>query len=267
MRVDELTYFDEWLRAVAPARPAELWEEFKTKNQHPPLQFSAAASAVYSAQIEGNSIDLNFFLNSKLDAPSRKFKAKERAEIEDLSAAYEFARTHALNEKNLLAAHAILARQLLPKSQRGRYREQLMFVYSRAGIEYAAVEPEFVAAKMREVFASLRLIKRHGAEIAAVFYHAALLHLVFVHIHPFQDGNGRAARLLEKWFLAGYLGNTAWHIPAEQYYQEHRAAYYQNIKLGLNYYTLDYGRCVPFLTMLANALMTGERHNNEEKAE
>jgi len=31
-------------------------------------------------------------------------------------------------------------------------------------------------------------------------FFAALIHLVFVKIHPFDDGNGRAARLLEKWF-------------------------------------------------------------------
>jgi Fic family protein len=75
-----------------------------------------------------------------------------------------------------------------------------------------------------------------------------------VHIHPFQDGNGRAGRLLEKWFLATHLGAKAWQIPAEQYYKENRPEYYRNIKLGENYYFLDYDQCVPFLTMLPRAL-------------
>jgi len=87
-----------------------------------------------------------------------------------------------------------------------------------------------------------------------VFYHAALIHLVFVHIHPFMDGNGRAARLLEKWFLASQLGRQAWHLASERYYKENVAAYYRNIKLGLNFYTLDYDRCVPFLVMLVESL-------------
>ncbi|WP_220392957.1 Fic family protein [Chitinophaga lutea] len=33
-----------------------------------------------------------------------------------------------------------------------------------------------------------------------------MIHLVFVKIHPRADGNGRSARLLEKWFLAVKLG-------------------------------------------------------------
>jgi len=254
MLLDDLSYFDEWLRALAPARPADLWEEFKTRNHHPPLKFSAEASAVYSSNIEGNSIDLNFFLNSKLDPPSRKFKVKERQEIEDLAAAYEFARERALNEKNMLAAHAMLSKTLLPKAHRGRYRNQLMFVYSIAGIEYAAVEPDLVPEKMAELFEYLKQVKKKAPSVEQVFYQAALLHLIFVHIHPFQDGNGRMARLAEKWFLASCLGNKAWHIPAEQFYQQHRADYYSNIKIGLNYYTLDYSRSVPFLAMLVKAL-------------
>jgi len=57
--------------------------------------------------------------------------------------------------------------------------------------------------------------------------------------------DGRAARLLEKWFLSSYLGRRAWQIPSEQHYKEHRAAYYKNIKIGLNYYELNYDLCVP----------------------
>ncbi len=254
MNLTDHSYKDEWLTALGKARPAKLWPRFVESDKHPTIKFSVEASAVYSSTIEGNSIDLNFFLNSKLDPASRRFKAKERHEIEDLIAAYDFARSHALNEKNLLAAHAKLSARWLPKSERGRYRRQLMFVYSQAGIEYAAVEPEFVAEKMAELFADVAELRKAQLSIDEVFYHAALLHLIFVHIHPFQDGNGRAARLLEKWFLASHLGSKAWQIPAEQFYAEHRAEYYRNIKIGLNYYLLDYRRCVPFLAMLANAL-------------
>jgi Fic family protein len=33
-----------------------------------------------------------------------------------------------------------------------------------------------------------------------------LIHLRLAQIHPFRDGNGRAARLIEKWFVAEKLG-------------------------------------------------------------
>ena len=58
--------------------------------------------------------------------------------------------------------------------------------------------------------------------IQEVFYYATFIHLVFVKIHPWDDGNGRSARLLEKWFLAQKLGEKAWFLQSEKmYYQQH----------------------------------------------
>src|SRR5262249_32263554 len=148
-------------------------------------------------QIEGNSIDLDAFMNSKLgETGLRAIKPKELAEIESLIEAYRFAQSQTLDERNFLAAHDKLAEPILPAATRGRYRTQLMFVYSRDGIEYAAVEPEFVQERMKELFSEVDNLKRAGVGVVEAFYHAALTHLVFAHIHPFADGNGRSARLL-----------------------------------------------------------------------
>ena len=51
---------------------------------------------------------------------------------------------------------------------------------------------------------------------------AARLHVDFVGIHPFVDGNGRATRLIEKWFLAKKLGDIAWFITSEKNYWNNR---------------------------------------------
>jgi Fic family protein len=254
MDVTDRQYFKRWLKALGRDKPAKLWQDFSLLTELPPLSFSLTASAVYSANIEGNTIDLNTFLQSKLRGQVAQFKAKEHAEIEHLLTAYDFARSYALTEKNLLTAHAALAKTLLPRKTLGQYRKQMVYVYSRAGMEYAALEAEYVPAAMRDLFAEIRALKQARLDVAQVFYHAALIHLVFAHIHPFMDGNGRAARLLEKWFLASHLGREAWHVPSEWYYKQHQATYYKNIKLGLNYYTLNYDRCVPFLTMLVKSL-------------
>jgi Fic family protein len=91
--------------------------------------------------------------------------------------------------------------------------------------------------------------------ISEILYHASLIHLKFAHLHPFMDGNGRIARILEKWFLSAQINSTFWFAPTEKYYKENLQDYYKNLNLGVNYYELDYDKCLPFLEMLPNALL------------
>jgi Fic family protein len=83
-----------------------------------------------------------------------------------------------------------------------------------------------------------------------VFYFASLIHLKFVHIHPFADWNGRAGRLLEKWFLTAKLWEDFWKFESEKFYKENRSKYYKNINLWVNYYEIDYNKSLDFLLML-----------------
>ena len=104
-----------------------------------------------------------------------------------------------------------------------------------------SIEPEFVAERMKEFFIEIKeLLDNTNMQTEEVFYYASLIHLMFAHIHPFRDGNGRAARLLEKWFITEKLGQLFWNLPSERYYKEQQAEYYNNINLGVNYYELNY---------------------------
>ncbi len=196
MNVADQRYLKPWLKELGNLKPQKVWREFISSNELPAMDFTNAMSAVYSANIEGNPIDVNSYLASKFRGRTIQFKAKDRKEIENLESAYRFAQTHALNEKNFLLSHGILAATLLEKSSLGKYRDQMVYVYGRAGMEYAALEPEHVSSDMRQLFAEVKQLRNSTLNVARTFYHAALLHLIFVHVHPFMDGNGRAARLL-----------------------------------------------------------------------
>ena len=68
------------------------------------------------------------------------------------------------------------------------------------------------------------------------------------------QGNGRCARLIEKWFLAQKLGDKAWFVDSERHYYQQHQTYYKNIRsLGLEYPDLDYSKALPFLLMLPNS--------------
>ena len=109
---------------------------------------------------------------------------------------------------------------------------------------------------MKKFYHDLKCLLDTEMSIEKVFFYASMIHLVFVKIHPWNDGNGRSARLVEKWFLAQKLGDKAWFIQSEKmYYQEHQN-YYSNIRaLGLEYLSLDYKKGLPYLLMLPSALL------------
>ncbi|MEI6729307.1 MAG: Fic family protein [bacterium] len=207
-------------------------------------------SAVYSSKIEGNTLDLDSFLNSG----KKTSKTKEYVEILDLIETYEFAQKNQLNQKNFLKTHQLLSQNILIKAKQGKYRDEPVGVFSSQGLVYMALEAEKVEEQMSLLFQEIELLLKQDLNIQEVFYCASFSHLKLAQIHPFVDGNGRAARLLEKWFLATKLGQKSWYINSEEYYWNHRQEYYKNLNLGVNYYELDYSKSVPFLFMLVESL-------------
>ncbi|MCK5122913.1 MAG: Fic family protein [Candidatus Pacebacteria bacterium] len=247
MNILEKEYYKQYEKEIN-IDLAVCFNDLKKDSSKINFKYLTEASAVYSSNIEGNSMDLNSFMNAK--TMKQKAKPKEYSEITELVDAYDFAQSNKLTEENLLKAHQILSKSFLIKSQRGKYRDDKVGVFDQNGLVYLAIEPEKVAEEMKIFFVTINKLLKQDLDINEVFYFASMLHLRFAHIHPFQDGNGRAARILEKWFLASKLGNKAWLIQSEKYYKENIKEYYQNINLGVNFYELDYERCLPFLLML-----------------
>jgi Fic family protein len=252
MRITERKYLDTYQKSIGH-EISNLIKDFDFSENRGGFEYLTKSSAVYSSNIEGNSIDLNSYMNYEMN--KEKFKAgKEIEEIEDLIEAYEFAQTNKLNEKNLLNCHKIFSDTLLIRSKRGKYRIEQVGVFGKAGLAFMSVEPEFVEKEMKLFFQDLSNLILSNLNEIEVFYFASLIHLRFAHIHPFSDGNGRAARLIEKWFVAEKLGHIFWKIPSEEYYKNNQARYYETINLGVNFYELNYDKCIGFLEMLPNCL-------------
>ena len=147
MNITEKKYLPQYSKNVGNKIP-NLIANFDFSENRGGFDYLTKASAIYSSNIEGNSIDLNSFMNYEFD--KKKFKpGKEIEEIENLIEAYEFAQNNRLSETNLLACHKTFSETLLIKSKRGKYRLEQVGVFGKSGIAYLAVEPEFVAKEMK----------------------------------------------------------------------------------------------------------------------
>lgn len=221
------------------------------------FSFYTSVSSVFSSKIEGESIELDSYIKHKKFGI--EFSPDYTKKIDDLYDAYTFAKSNTLNESNIRKAHAILSKNILSKNKQGLYRTQNMYVSTPDGrIEYVAASPFEVEAEMKKFYNDLILLLNTEMSIEEVFFYASMIHLVFVKIHPWNDGNGRSARLYEKWFLAQKLGEKAWFVQSEKMYYNQHQTYYANIRLlGLEYPTLDYNKALPFLLMLPNSIQNG----------
>lgn len=220
------------------------------------FEFYKAVSSVYSSKIEGEDIEFDSFFKHKF--LNVKFKPDYTKRADDLFSAYDFIDNHDISLKNTQKAHSILSSSLLPKSQQGLIRPNPMFVInSEDQIEYISASPEIVEKEIEKLFKDIELLKKEDLSPFEVFYYAAFIHLAFVKIHPFQDGNGRTGRLLEKWFLLEKLGKKAIAVQLEKNYYINQKGYYKNIrKLGLEYNNLDYSKSLDFLLMTASGIAT-----------
>jgi len=203
--------------------------EISTEN----FSFYTSVASVFSSKIEGEEIELDSYIKHKKFGI--EFLPDYTKKIDDLYTAYQFAKTNTLNKKNIEKTHKLLSNHILAKNWQGKIRKQNMFVATPDGkIEYVATTPQEVETEMQKFYKDVDSLISAKLKIEDVFFYASLIHLVFVKIHPFNDGNGRTARLLEKWFLAQHLGEKAWFIQSEKYYYQNHQTYYNNLRaLGL----------------------------------
>lgn len=219
------------------------------------FRFYTAVSVMSSSRIEGEQMEIDSYLKHKLQ--NIEYLPNLTEKPNDLFEAYEFARDNECTYSNFCKAHSIATKHLLPESHRGAIRTANMIIMEQQTqrVQYEAASASVVKVEFENFWTELDELLKQKLSIQEVFYYASLIHLVFVKIHPFNDGNGRIGRLLEKWFLNTMLGEKSWYIGSEHYYYKNLQSYYHNLaRVGLFYDELNYEKSVPFLLMLPNAL-------------
>lgn len=100
----------------------------------------------------------------------------------------ELAKSNTINEENIKNLHKIFYAKI-DSDNAGNYRQKPVIV---TGADINFPLPKELNDKMQEFISKLPQLKQ---DLHAIEY-AAMVHALFVNIHPFIDGNGRVARLI-----------------------------------------------------------------------
>ncbi|MCL2283230.1 MAG: Fic family protein [Fibromonadales bacterium] len=138
-----------------------------------------------------------------------------------------------LDDERLFGWHATLfptGRSGLSKILVAQYRDSEMSVVSKKGydeiIHYEAPLPEKVREQMAEFFLWLNA---EGNENPLV--KAAIAHLWFVIIHPFDDGNGRLTRIITEMMLSRSENTSLRFYSMSAQIQKEKKEYYRVLEL------------------------------------
>lgn len=255
MKILRHTYFEQYKQQLQVDLGNSLNEVKEIELTQKTFTFYTSVAVISSSRIEGEKMELDSYVKHKMQ--NIEYLPGLLEKPNDLFQAYLFARDNKLNKENFLQSHVLLSKHLLPEKWRGIYRknEMLVMEHNTGRIQFEAATCSIIESEMEKLWDDISELLKMKLSNEGVFYYASFIHIVFVNIHPFNDGNGRAGRLLEKWFLSAMLGEMAWYVQSEKYYYQHVDDYYKNLnRLGMFYEKLDYANADKFLQMLPNAI-------------
>ena len=192
-----------------------------------------AQSVHYSTRIEGNTLSLNqvedLVSGKPVNAPEQQAR-----EAQNCKEALDYAATFALDggdvtEETIRTLHFLVSKGLNGYNP-GRYRVRQTFVTERlSGRQvFLPPEPKAVPGLVAELAEFI-----NGATELDPIHRAGLVHLNLAAIHPFEDGNGPTARVLETLTLlrGGVAGGNL--APLEAYFGQATQGYYEALAAAL----------------------------------
>lgn len=238
----------EQIDRIRPLEDSNLWQT---------IQFKLKADWTYDSNaIEGSTLDRSetiFFLSEGLTVKGKPLKdfldAQNHAEaIEVLRDAVANRRPMTpgfMKELNALLLSGVTHTPAMDangnwvkkRTTPGEYKKQPNSVVTPNGDVHTYVMPEQVPGEMEQLF---RWVEEQKSNHAV--FSAALAHYNFVRIHPFDDGNGRGARLLMNLILM-----NRGYVPAI-IRMENRREYISYLDAANN------GKLEPFCSFVADSL-------------
>ncbi len=191
------------------------------------------ANAHSTVAIEGNPLSGDEALRVSVEGADPERPAE--VEVANIEAAYEIIYqlgpdpTVAVDQGLIRALHSLVLKGLPGREavSRGRYRLGAAGV-ARVGsgeIVYLPPRPEIVPPLMAGVVEDIAAWRESYPPAVA----AALAHFALVSVHPFEDGNGRTARLVAHMLLSG-AGDVAPLLTVNDAIWVRRDAYYRVLR-------------------------------------
>ncbi|MBI2334282.1 Fic family protein [Candidatus Daviesbacteria bacterium] len=196
-----------------------------------------------STSIEGNKL-AEFEVGKVLEGKSVRASQKDVLEVENYYQALKILEDMAKIKKDIspdeiLRLHKIVIEGLVEKEKTAKFRPSDVYVLDDLGdgremLRFKAPPASSVAKLIKDL---LDWLKQSKKDRIHPIIRAGILHLQFVTIHPFTDGNGRVARLLTQ--LQLYRDNWDFRkiLVLEDYYNRDRLSYYkaENLAQGKQY--------------------------------
>lgn len=187
--------------------------------------------AYYSSHIEGAVTSLEVAL-LHLNKPSRKDYGDESLQmIVNNRDALEYIRAQnskPFSHEMIYKLHKILVRNTHKERPItiGAYRKGPVYVVDNQGQVVYEGPPASDVMSMMDSYIQWM----NGAKEIHPLIKAALVHLYFVHVHPFDDGNGRSARALSNLLLMKQDYQFINLLAPSDYFDHHRSEYYRAIQ-------------------------------------
>ena len=223
-----------------------------------------SSEAITTSEIEGehlsrDSVQSSFRRHFGLATDHRRVKPAEDGIAEMMVDLYQnFSQT--LSHELLFQWHKMLMSGRRDLDDIGRYRTHAdpMRVVSGAiaapNIHFEAPPSKLVQKEMEKFVSWYNHTAPTGSSPLPALTRASIVHLYFVCVHPFEDGNGRIGRALAEKSLAQSLGQPTLMALSETILK-HRKEYYATLEQNNKSLQID-----GWIKYFSQTILTGQKH-------